>query len=79
MPPPEAAAPPSASASSEAPASEALAEGPHDYRGTLGADTSIAVHLVRSGAAITGAYVYTAIGRPIRLDGNLDAGALALT
>jgi hypothetical protein len=77
--PPEAAPPPSADASSYALASEALAEGAHDYRGTLGAGTSIAVHLVRSGAVVTGAYVYTAIGRPIQLEGNLDAGALALT
>ena len=77
--PPEAAPPPSVDASSDAPASEALAEGARDYRGTLGAGTSIAVHLVRTGAAVTGAYVYTAIGRPIRLDGNLDAGALTLT
>ncbi len=77
--PPEAAAPFSADASSYAPAPEALTEGAHDYRGTLGAGTSIAVHLVRSGAAVTGAYVYTAIGRPLRLEGNLDAGVMALT
>jgi hypothetical protein len=34
--PPEAALPPSADASSHAPASEGTAEGAHDYRGTLG-------------------------------------------
>jgi hypothetical protein len=77
--PPEAAPPPSADASPTAPAPEGLTEGPHDYRGTLGAGTSIAAHLVRSDATVTGAYVYTAIGRPIRLEGSFDAGVLALT
>jgi hypothetical protein len=77
--PPDAGPPLSADANSAAPAPEAFADGAHDYRGTLGAGTSIAVHLVRSGAAVTGAYVYTAIGRPIRLEGSLDAGAVALT
>jgi hypothetical protein len=77
--PPEPSAPPSAEANSHAPTPETLAEGAHDYRGTLGAGTPIAVHLVRSGVAVTGAYVYTTIGRAIRLEGSLDAGALALT
>ena len=54
----------SADANLSAPTPETFTEGAHDYRGTLGAGTAIAVHLVRSGAAITGAYVYVAIGRP---------------
>lgn len=38
------------------------------------------MHLDRKGAAVTGSYVYVAVGRPIRLDGTLDAaGALGLT
>jgi hypothetical protein len=77
--PPEQEPQPFADASSPAPTLEALTAGAHDYGGTLGGGTSIAMHLVRSGAAVTGVYVYTAIGRPIRLEGSLDAGALTLT
>jgi hypothetical protein len=67
-------------ASAASPAAVPLAEGTNDLRGTLGASTSIAMHLVRSGATVAGSYVYLAIGRPIALQGSADAnGTVALT
>jgi uncharacterized protein YecT (DUF1311 family) len=66
--------------SAASPASASLAEGTNDLRGTLGASTSIAMRLVRSGSTVAGSYVYLAIGRPIALQGSADAnGTVALT
>jgi uncharacterized protein YecT (DUF1311 family) len=60
--------------------SSPLGDGARDYQGTLGAKTAIAVHLVRTGRAVRGSYVYTAVGRPIALEGTVDEnGAIALT
>lgn len=57
-----------------------LGEGGNDYRGTLGKGTAIAVHLEKSGSIVRGAYVYEAVGRPIALEGAVDArGVLTLT
>ena len=53
-------------------ASGAPAEGIGDYRGTIGATTSVAVHVVREGPRVSGSYAYTAIGRPIALEGRVD-------
>ncbi|MGO8998115.1 MAG: lysozyme inhibitor LprI family protein [Polyangiaceae bacterium] len=53
-------------------ASSRLAAGTHDYRGTLGDRTSIALHLVRSGDTLEGSYVYTSVGHPIALTGAMD-------
>jgi hypothetical protein len=61
-------------------AAHASIDGVRDYRGTLGASTAIAMHLVREGNSLGGSYVYTAIGRLIRLDGSADAtGTIDLT
>lgn len=55
-------------------------DGTTDYRGTLGANTAIAVHLTRNGHSLLGSYVYTSVGRPIPLSGSIDAnGVLLLT
>jgi uncharacterized protein YecT (DUF1311 family) len=58
-----------------------FSEGAHDYRGTLGRETSIAVHLARSGQTVSGFYVYLGVGTAIPLSGTVDAttGALVLT
>lgn len=70
---------PSVGAPAPSAAPPVLADGVHDYRGTLGKQ-AIAVHLVRKAGAVSGAYLYTLIGRPIALAGTIDtAGALALT
>src|ERR1700722_4538692 len=52
--------------SSSPPQGAAALQGAHDYRGTLGSSTAIAVHLDATGGAVSGSYVYVAIGRPIR-------------
>jgi hypothetical protein len=66
--------------SDASPAAAPLAEGTNDLRGTLGASTSIAMHLVRSGATVAGSYVYLAIGHPLALQGSADGnGTLSLT
>ena len=66
--------------SAEAAAPDALGDGEHDYRGTLGTTTSIAAHIARTGATLHGSYVYSAIGRPIALEGSVDkSGEMALT
>jgi uncharacterized protein YecT (DUF1311 family) len=76
---------PAASVTDAGPAAESVepgmfGDGDHDYRGTLGATTSIAVHLVRTGPAVSGSYVYLAVGRPIALEGSVDKnGAIVLT
>ena len=57
----------------------AFGEGAHDYRGTLGKATNLALHLVRTGSKLTGAYAYTAMGQPIGLQGSVgDDGTIAL-
>jgi hypothetical protein len=49
-----------------------------DYTGTLGTQ-AIAVHLVQTGHAVTGAYLYARVGRPIAIGGTTDAaGQLVL-
>lgn len=80
-PAPDAASTPAvASASDASPLPAHSLDGAHDYRGTLGSKTGIAMHLVGSGTSVRGSYVYLAIGRPIPLDGTADtAGAVALT
>jgi hypothetical protein len=57
-----------------------LSTGEHEYRGTLGTTTAVAMHLVRTGDSLNGFYVYLAIGRPIGLIGTIDAaGAMELS
>jgi uncharacterized protein YecT (DUF1311 family) len=66
--------------SAESAAPDSLGDGDHDFQGTLGAKTSIAAHLVRTGPAVSGSYVYSAIGRPIALEGSVDQnGEMSLT
>ena len=49
-----------------------------DYAGTLGTQ-AMAVHLVQTGHAVTGAYLYARVGRPIAIVGTSDpAGQLVL-
>ena len=56
-----------------------LGDGPHDYRGTLAKATSIAMHLVRAGTRLTGAYAYSQFGKPIGLEGAVAPdGSIAL-
>lgn len=73
------AAPAVPASASAAPLPAPFGDGAHDYQGTLGKQ-AIAMHLVRAGAAVHGAYLYRSIGRPIALQGTVDeAGAIALT
>jgi len=66
-------------ASSAAPPPHARTDA-HDYRGTLGTKTAIALHLDRFATTAVGSYVYTSVGVPIGFSGTLDAaGGLVLT